>query len=121
MVAYALYLDNGGNSGAGYSGYVFRPAAPRSIRRYRAGGALTAPRSLCRRGSAYSSSSQPFENQYSIVLNLYHRTLLLVKTQKIGALRLDNSSRSYLSPLLTALAVAAARLSTSSFSKMDLR
>jgi len=37
----ALYLDNGGVSGTGYSTNVFRPAAQRAIRRWCAHGAFT--------------------------------------------------------------------------------
>ncbi len=43
--------------------HTFRPAAPRSIQRLRAGGVFNRYRSLCRRLGAYSSSSQLFSAQ----------------------------------------------------------
>jgi len=52
-----LCLDNGGNSGAGYSLGLFLPATPRSIQCWCAGGILTDLPLSGRRSGTYSSSS----------------------------------------------------------------
>ena len=56
-----FYLDNGGNSGTGYS-VLFRLATQRTIRHWHTGKALIIACSLYRWDSAYSSSSQSFDN-----------------------------------------------------------
>lgn len=58
--AYTPRHDNGGGSGTGYLENSVCLATPRSILRCRTGGDLTIPRSLGRRFSGYSSSSQYF-------------------------------------------------------------
>ena len=86
-----------------------RPAAPRSIRRQRVDGAFTYPRSLGHRPGAYSSSSQPLV--FGIQLCGTYTT----------AQRGCQITDDIFDPEPSTAATAAARLSTSSFAKIDFK